>query len=172
MRAARGRKLLRDAGITVAGAGLLAGILSPLEALAASGGATGAYSTTRKSAANDLKIGNFALTLEYLEAAFYKQAHDGGGLTDPDISGFAGKLADHEATHVKALKGILGSKAVSSPTVDFGNAVTDQNVFMATANALEPVGTAAYQGAGPYIHSLAIVKTALSILPVEANHAA
>jgi Ferritin-like domain len=166
------RKLLRDAGITVAGAGLLTGILSPLEAFAAAGGATGAYSTTRKSAANDLKIGNFALTLEYLEAAFYKQAHDSGALTDPDISGFAGKLAEHEAAHVKALKGILGAKAVSSPKVNFGSAVTDQNVFMMTANALEPVGTAAYQGAGPYIHSPTIVKAALSILPVEANHAA
>jgi hypothetical protein len=163
------RRLLRDAGITVAGGTMLAGILSPLEALAAS--ASGAYSL-RKSAANDLKIGNFALTLEYLEAAFYKQAHASGALTDPDISGFAGKLAEHEAAHVKALKGILGSKAVKAPKVDFGNAVTDQNVFMMTANALEPVGTAAYQGAGPYIHSPVIVKAALSILPVEANHAA
>lgn len=163
------RRLLRDAGITVAGGSLLVGILSPLEALAAS--AMGAYSL-RKSAANDVKIGNFALTLEYLEAAFYKQAHASGALTDADISGFARKLAEHEAAHVKALKGILGAKAVSAPRVNFGNAVTDQNVFMKTANALEPVGTAAYQGAGPYIHSPAIVKAALSILPVEANHAA
>jgi len=135
------------------------------------GRAKGAYAQ-RKSASNDLRIGNFALTLEYLEAAFYKQAHDSGALTDPDISGFAGKLAEHEAAHVMALKGILGSKAVKAPKVDFGNAVTDQNVFMKTANALEPVGTAAYQGAGPYIFSPAIVKAALSILPVEANHAA
>lgn len=165
------RRLLRDAGVTVAGGTLLAGILSPLEALAAAGSAKGAYAL-RRSPANDLKIGNFALTLEYLEAAFYAQAHASGALTDPDISGFARKLADHEAAHVKALKGILGAKAVKAPKVDFGTAVTDQNVFMKTANALEPVGTAAYQGAGPYIHSPAIVKAALSILPVEANHAA
>jgi len=67
------RKLLRDAGITIVGGSMLVGILSPLEAFAASGGAKGAYAQ-RKSASNDLRIGNFALTLEYREAPFYKQA--------------------------------------------------------------------------------------------------
>jgi len=41
-----------------------------------------------------------------------------------------------------------------------------------TAAAIEPVGTAAYAGAGPYLNNLAIVKAALSIHSVEANHAA
>ena len=38
--------------------------------------------------------------------------------------------------------------------------------------AIEPVGTAASAGAGPYINNLAIAKAALSIHSVEANHAA
>jgi hypothetical protein len=164
------RRLLRDAGITVAGGTLLAGILSPLEAFAAS--ARGAYSTTRKSALNDAKIGNYALTLEYLEAAFYKQAHRGGALTDPDVAAFASTLADHESAHVTALRLLLGGQAVTSPTFNFGKAVTDQNTFLQTAHALEPVGTAAYQGAAPYIQSSRIARAALTILSVEAGHAA
>src|SRR5262249_34946661 len=74
--------------------------------------------------------------------------------------------------HVAELKKLLGKKAVSSPQVDFGAAVTDQTTFIKTAAVLEPVGTAAYAGAGPYIHTPAIVKAALSIHSVEANHAA
>ena len=165
------RDLLRTAGIGAAGVGVFAGMLSPLEAFAAAASTKGKWSK-KKSAANDVKIGNYALTLEYLEAAFYKQASNGGALTDPDISGFAQKLSEHEAAHVAALKKVLGSKAVKAPKVEFGNTVTDQTQFLLTAIKLEPVGTAAYQGAGPYIFSPAIVKAALSILPVEANHAA
>jgi hypothetical protein len=166
------RDLIKKAGI--GGAGLIGGsaalgLLSPLEAFAAS--ATGPYRKHR-SAANDLKIGNYALTLEYLEAAFYAQAVAGGALRDAEIAGFARTVAGHEATHVKQLKSVLGKKAVSSPTVDFGNAVTDQATFLKTAAVLEPVGTAAYAGAGPYIKTLAILKVALSIHSVEANHAA
>jgi hypothetical protein len=167
------REMLKRAGLGgagVLGAGAALGMLSPLQAWAAAG--TGAYSRTHKSLANDIKIGNYALTLEYLEAAFYGQAVANGKLTDPDIAQFASVVAGHEAKHVAELKKILGKAAVSSPTVNFGAAVTDQTTFIKTAAALEPVGTAAYAGAGPYIKTPAIVKAALSIHSVEANHAA
>lgn len=167
------RDMLKRAGF--AGAGLAAGgtllsaFLSPFEA-AAQGGAI-AW-TKHKSGANDVKIGNYALTLEYLEAAFYTQAVQSGALTDGDVATFAKTVAKHEVDHVKALKKLLGKAAVKAPKVDFGNAVTDQATFLKTANALEPVGTAAYAGAGPYIKTTAIVAAALSIHSVEANHAA
>jgi hypothetical protein len=167
------RDLFKKAGI--GGAGLVAGssmlgLLSPFEAWAQS--STGAYSRTRKSAANDLKIGNFALTLEYLEAAFYAQAVANGKLTDLDILEFARVVAGHEQTHVDQLKDVLGRRAVSAPEVSFGAAVTDQSTFLKTAGVLEPVGVAAYAGAGPYIKSFPILRAALSIHSVEANHAA
>jgi hypothetical protein len=130
------------------------------------------FSTKKKSAANDAKIANYALTLEYLEAAFYKAAVDGGAITDPDALDFAKTVANHEAAHVAALKKALGKAAVKSPSFDFGAAVGDQATFLKTAATIEPVGVSAYAGAGPYIKGLPILKAALAIHSVEANHAA
>jgi Ferritin-like domain len=164
------RDVLRRAGIGgagfVAGGILFNGLLSPAQAE----GIT--FSTKRKSAANDVKIANYALTLEYLEAAFYKGAVDGGAITDPDALDFARTVAGHEAAHVAALKKALGRAAVKSQTFDFGAAITDQATFLKTSAAIEPVGVSAFAGAGPSIKQLPILRSALAIHSVEANHAA
>jgi hypothetical protein len=164
------RDLLRRSGIAgagfVAGGVLFNGLLSPAEAASIN------WSTTKKSAANDAKIANYALTLEYLEAAFYKAAVDSGVLKDTDVVEFAKTVADHEAAHVAALKKTLGKAAVKSPSFDFGATLADEMTFLQTSAAIEPVGVSAYAGAGPYIKQLPIVKAALSIHSVEANHAA
>ncbi|HEX5924893.1 MAG TPA: ferritin-like domain-containing protein [Baekduia sp.] len=163
------RDMLRRSGIAgagfVAGGVLFNGMLSPAQA-------AGITFSKKKSAANDAKIANYALTLEYLEAAFYKAAVDGGAITDPDALDFARTVAAHEAAHVAALKKALGKAAVKSPTFDFGAAVTDQATFLKTAATVEPVGVSAYSGAGPYIKQLPILNAALAIHSVEANHAA
>jgi hypothetical protein len=176
------RNLLRQAGVGGVAVFGVSALLSPLDALAAAGASQkGAYSTSGaksirrgKANANDVKIGNYALTLEYLEAAFYAAAAK-AGYPDPDIAAAATTLAAHEAAHVAALKKVLGKAAVKAPTVNMetvGKLLADQNTFIKTAAAIEPVGTAAYAGAGPYINNLAIVKAALAIHSVEANHAA
>jgi hypothetical protein len=163
------RQILRRAG--VAGAGLLAGgallngLLSPAEA------ATITWARKR-SKSNDRKIANYALTLEYLEAAFYKQAVESGALTDPDVVRFAKTVGGHEQAHVNAFKQLLGKSAVKSPRFDFGKAVTDQETFLKTSAAIEPVGTAAFAGATPFISASSMLEAALSIHSVEANHAA
>jgi rubrerythrin len=128
----------------------------------------------QQAKANDVKIGNYALTLEYLEAAFYAAAVK-ANFPDSDIAGAAKTLAAHEAAHVAVLKKVLGKAAVKPPTVNtdtVGKLLADEKTFIKTAAMIEPVGTAAYAGAGPYINNLAIVKAALSIHSVEANHAA
>ena len=96
----------------------------------------------------DVAILNYALTLEYLEAAFYTEAVAKGALSGDALSG-AKIVRDHEVTHVKTLKSVLGKKAVKKPKFDFKNTTGDQDTFLATAVALEDTGVAAYAGQGP-----------------------
>jgi hypothetical protein len=163
------RALLRKAGMTgagfVAGGVLFNGLLSPAEA-------AGINWKRRRSNGNDVKIANYALTLEYLEAAFYKAAITSGVVTDPDAVALAKTIYGHEAAHVKALKQALGKAAVKSPKFDFSSLLKDQKTVLTSAAAVEPVGVSAYAGAGPYIKQLPILKAALAIHSVEANHAA
>ena len=154
----------------IAGGGLVAGgaifgtLLSSAEA---------AISSTHRSKRNDVKILNFALTLEFLEAAFYQQAvaNSAFGSSAP-LQAFAETVAKHEAAHVKFLKGALGSAAIKSPKFDFGNAVTDQATFAATAEVLEDTGVHAYLGQVGNVFQVPVLKAAGTIATVEARHAA
>ena len=123
------------------------------------------------SKANDIKILNYALTLEYLEAAFYAEALRVGGYTGA-VGRFAAVVASHEATHVATLKGVLGAKAVKSPSFDFKGTTRKWSTFLRTAKVLEDTGVAAYQGQAPLIHQNAVLGPAGAILAVEARHAA
>ena len=147
----------------LAGGVLFSGLVSPAEA---------AIATHRRSKKNDVKILNYALTLEFLEAEFYKRANASGALVQPEVKVFASIVAQHEATHVKTLRGALGSAAVKKPKFDFGETVTNQDKFKQTAQVLEDTGVAAYAGQGPNLLQRPIVKAALSIHSVEARHAA
>jgi Ferritin-like domain len=155
----------------MAGAGFLAGgvlfngLISPAHAAKL-------ISSKRRSKGNDVLILNYALTLEYLEAEFYKQANASGALTQPEVKTFASVVADHEATHVKTLKGVLGSAAVKKPKFNFGATVTNQDMFKQTAQVLEDTGVKAYSGQATHIFQPAVVKAAVSIVTIEARHAA
>jgi hypothetical protein len=147
----------------LAGGVLFSGFVSPAQA---------AISTSHRSKKNDVKIANYALTLEYLESEFYKQANASGALTQPEVKVFASVTGDHELAHVAALKKLLGSAAVKKPKFDFGETVTNQDTFKQTAQVLEDTGVSAYAGQGPNILQRPVVKAALSIHSVEARHAA
>lgn len=150
---------LKKAGI---GVGAVVGTGAVFAALPAFAGAG--------TAAQDITILNFALTLEFLEAAFYAEAVSKGKFGGK-VGAFAKVVSAHEDAHVAFLKGALGSAAVKQPKFDFKDTTTDMAKFQATAQVLEDTGVAAYLGQVGLIHSKKILGAAASILPIEARHA-
>ena len=128
-------------------------------------------SSSGKAAASDVDILNYALTLEYLEAAFYAEAVGTGKLSG-ETAKFAKVVAKHEAQHVAFLKTALGSSAVALPKFDFKGTTGATGTFQKTAMALEDTGVAAYKGAAPLIANKKTLAAALSVHSVEARHAA
>jgi hypothetical protein len=154
------------AGGAVMGGGAVLSALAP-SAFAASGGGRPPASFGK----GDIGILNYALTLEYLEAAFYAQGVANISFSDPKLAALAKKIAKDEAAHVLFLKNALGGKAAKKPKFDFGKAVTDQATFAATSQVLENTGVGAYFGQGFNVKSPTILGAAISILTVEARHA-
>ncbi len=120
----------------------------------------------------DIGILNYALTLEYLEAAFYNGATAANLPLSPQAAAFLKVVTKDENAHVEFLKKALGHKAVASPTFEFGEANKTAEKFMATSYVLENTGVHAYLGQVTNIQSKAYVKAAGSILTIEARHAA
>jgi hypothetical protein len=149
-------ELLRRGGALVAGGLLIGGL--PQVALG------------KPSAKQDAAILNFALTLEYLESAFYVDAVNRGVLSGAALT-FATTVRDHELAHVQALRQALGSAAVAKPAFDFKGTTSDPAKFVATAMLLEDTGVAAYNGQGARLRRRTL-PTAASIVSVEARHAA
>jgi len=123
----------------------------------------------------DVDILNFALTLEYLEAAFYTQALKQVGDLKGDVKSLATEIRDNENEHVAALEMTikdLGGRPVKAPGVDFGNAFANQKAFLKLAQTFEDTGVSAYNGAAPAIRSTDVLAAAGSIVQIEARHAA
>jgi rubrerythrin len=127
---------------------------------------------------SDLDVLNYALTLEHLEYAFYR---DGVGLFTFGEDGRGQSIdtnfmaiRDHEGEHVTTLASViadLGGTPVEEATYDFGSAYDDPMAFMATAMALENTGVSAYDGAAQFISDAELLTAAGSIVAVEARHA-
>jgi hypothetical protein len=119
----------------------------------------------------DIGILNYALTLEYLEAAFYNGATAARLPLGSQASAFLKIVTKDENDHVAFLRKALGSKAAKEPKFDFKGTNTNAAMFMATAQVLENTGVHAYSGQALNIKHAAYVKAAVSILTVEARHA-
>jgi hypothetical protein len=119
----------------------------------------------------DVAILNYALTLEYLQSAFYTEVERIGALTG-ETARMARIVGGHERAHVRMLQDVLGSRAVARPTFDFQGATDSQEAFVRTAVAFEDLGVAAYKGQAPRIASPAYLAAALGIHANEARHAA
>ena len=124
------------------------------------------------TAASDLDILNFALTLEYLETDFYQVKAKAVGLSG-EAKALAASFGAEEAEHVTALTAAIkagGGKPVAKPTFAFP--VTNQATFLKLAYTVENLGVGAYNGAGPSLKDKALLAAAGSIVQIEARHAA
>jgi hypothetical protein len=120
----------------------------------------------------DVDILNFALTLEYLESAFYEEAKKKVKASG-ELKQLIPLLASDEKQHVEALEATikkLGGKPVSKPMFNFEYSGTSG--FLKLAETFENTGVSAYNGAGPSIKSKDVLGAAGSIVQVEARHAA
>ena len=128
-----------------------------------------------------LEVLNYALTLEHIEATFYRE-----GLAAFDAAAYVALgfqagvrdrialIGEQEAEHVSFLTAGIsaaGGTPVAEGQYDFG--YTDLASFLKTAAVIEGVGVSAYQGAAQYlIDSDELLTAALTIHAVEARHAA
>ena len=119
----------------------------------------------------DIAILNFALVLEYMQAAFYTEAEQSKALHGKadDATQRVGAV---ERAHVDAFKKLLGHAAVKRPTFNFRGTTESERAFLKTAVAFEDLAVAAYKGQAPRLHSKAVLAAAVSIHSVEARHAA
>ncbi len=127
--------------------------------------------------ASDLDVLNYALTLEHLEYAFYRDGIGnftfGDGPFNQSIDSELAVIRDHEGTHVTLLTDAItsmGGTPVAEATYDFGYG-TDPLAFLATAAALENTGVSAYDGAAQFIQNPDLLAVAGGIVAVEARHA-
>ena len=125
--------------------------------------------------AGDVGILNFALTLEYLERNFYKEAARNSRRGRLDLGkrekNFLMTVFRDEKAHVKFIAKALGSNAIAEPKFDFGKATSDRKTFLQTSFALENTGVGAYAGQAFLIENPSTAAAALSIWSVEARHA-
>lgn len=182
-------------------------------------GCTNVFATNPSKANLDAVIFNFALNLEYLEAAFYLAAvgklelldaaggnssmvtlpagftgKNGNGVSfaTPAIAAYANETAMDELNHVKVIRKVLGSAAVSQPQLDLGpafaaagnaaskgaitgfNPYANELFFLHGAFIFEDVGVTAYKGAARLLVDDSAggnLENAAGILAVEAYHA-
>ena len=117
-------------------------------------------------AKSDLQILNYALTLEHLEATFYRTA---SRPSNAQIARYIDVVAANEQTHVDALTTVIqnaGGTPVHEARYKF------PPFSLPFAVILENTGVHAYLGAAPLVKSSALLLTAASIVTVEARHAA
>lgn len=159
------RNFLKWAGIVGVGAGLaVTGV-----------GVGGRQLAEAQSDENDLEILNYALTLEYLEAEFYKQGLDGTVLSGRERD-LVEPILEHENAHVSSLTATinkLGGTPVAKPKFKFPEGTfTDKAKFLQTATTFEELGVNAYHGQVTQVKAVPILAAAAAIAGVESRHAA
>jgi len=125
-----------------------------------------------QAAGGDIATVNFALTLEYVESAFYKAALSDAGLR-AGLKSLATQIGQNEQAHVQALTQAvqqIGASPAKAPKTSFP--VKDEASFLRLAATFEETGVSAYNGAAPRLRSPDLLVAFGSIVQVEARHAA
>jgi rubrerythrin len=133
---------------------------------------SGKESETEQFGKGDIGILNYALTLEYLETAFYEEVGKSGLFKGEELAVLK-KFGSEEKQHVEALHGTvikLGGKPAPQPKAEFP--LENATAVAELAGTVENLGAAAYLGQAGNIESPEVLAAALSIHSVEARHAA
>jgi rubrerythrin len=136
----------------------------------ASGGSSS--SETAQFGKGDIGILNYALTLEYLETAFYADVVKSGLFKGAELEAIK-KFGQEEAEHVEALTQAvkqLGGKPAPEPKTEFP--LKSAKSVVELAATVENLGAAAYLGQAANIQSPEVLASALAIHSVEGRHAA
>lgn len=122
------------------------------------------------SKAQDTRILQLVLQLEYTQVAFYEQA-----LKEASLAGglrtFATTALAHERAHLAAVQKALGATAGPKPSFDFGQKTRTADAFTRTAIALEDAAVAGYNGQATNL-TKGTLAVAAEVVSVEARHAA
>ena len=132
----------------------------------------GMKSETEQFGKGDIGILNYALTLEYLETAFYEEVTKSGLFKGEELAVLK-KFGSEEAQHVSALHSTvkkLGGTPAPKPKSEFP--LESAKAVAELAGTVENLGAAAYLGQAGNIESPEVLAAALSIHTVEARHAA
>jgi hypothetical protein len=123
-----------------------------------------------QSDATDASILNLFLTLEHVQAGFYRAAIQTDRL-DGDLLTFATTVGAQEREHVAFLERRLGDRAERPPRSDFGHLLATPDDFRAAAIELEEAAIAAYIGQAANL-SRAELASVATLVSVEARQAA
>jgi rubrerythrin len=117
-----------------------------------------------------VRVLNLVLSVEHLEAAFYKEALARAGLQG-ELKAFARVVGAHEQAHVDFLEQALGGAAEQEQSYDFGDATRHADAFAQAAVTIEDLAVSTYNGQAVNL-TAPTLKAAARIVSVEARHAA
>ncbi len=166
------RKFMALTGGSAAAAAFLAACGDDETTTTTSMGGGSGSGETDQFGKGDLGILNYALTLEYLETAFYEDVAGSGLFKGSDLATIR-KFGSEEAEHVAALTAAvrqMGGKPAAKPKTEFP--LKDAKSVLELAGEVENLGAAAYLGQAANIKSPEVLASALAIHSVEGRHAA
>ena len=122
----------------------------------------------------DVRILNFGLRFERLQATFYTEADEVGtvGRMAAPKQRWAEVLGAHERAHVRILKKVLGRRAGRRPFFDYHGVTESEDGFTRTAVAMEDLTVALLAGVTPQLHDRRLTAALFGLLTTEARHAA